>query len=240
MIAINTPEFIKYINELNPKTKVILECPQCHNMFVRSKHVIQSKFGPYNKIKTIYCSHKCACEAKITLQQVQCLQCKTDFYKKQNQVIKFTNHFCSHSCSAKYNNTHKTKGNRRSKLEIWLESELKILYPNYIIEFNNKKAINSELDIYIPSLNLAFELNGIFHYEPIYGPDKLNLIQNNDSRKFQACLECNIELVIIDVSNQKYFKISTSQKYLSIIKNIISNKIGAINDNRNHASSLAS
>jgi hypothetical protein len=74
------------------------------------------------------------------------------------------------------------------------------------------------------SLNIAFELNGIFHYEPIYGNDKLNKIQNNDMRKFQACLEHNIELCIIDTSQQKYFKESTSQKYLNIIVNILNEK----------------
>lgn len=59
------------------------------------------------------------------------------------------------------------------------------------------------MDIYIPVLSLAFELNGIFHYEPIYGEGKLLSIQNNDDRKFQACLEHDIELCIINSSEQK-------------------------------------
>ena len=64
-------------------------------------------------------------------------------------------------------------------------------------------------------------LNGIFHYEPIYGQDKLSQIQNNDNRKFQACIENGIELCIIDSSQQKYFKEQSSLKYLNIITNII-------------------
>ena len=131
------------------------------------------------------------------------------------------NSFCSLSCAAKYNNTHKTNGNRRSKLEKYLEEKLIQLYPNIEILFNNKEAINSELDVYFPSLKLAFELNGIFHYEPIYGSEKLNRIQNNDNRKFQACLENEIELCIIDSSQQKRFNESTSEKYLKIIVDII-------------------
>ena len=90
--------------------------------------------------------------------------------------------------------------------------------------FNSKEIINSELDIYLPKLKLAFELNGIFHYESIYGQNKLDQIQNNDNRKFQACLEQGIEICIIDSSQQKYFKKETSQKYLDIITNIINNK----------------
>ncbi|MGA9377881.1 MAG: hypothetical protein WBV73_03685, partial [Phormidium sp.] len=82
-----------------------------------------------------------------------------------------------------------------------------------------------ELDIYIPSLNLAFELNGIFHYEPIYGLEKLESIQNNDNRKLQTCLEKEIELVFINCSDQQKFKKTTSQKYLDIITSLINSKV---------------
>ena len=99
------------------------------------------------------------------------------------------------------------------------------LYPSIHIDFNQKKAINSELDIYIPSLNIAFELNGIFHYEPIYGTNKLRQIQENDISKSKACHEAKIDLCIIDTSTQKYFKESTSQKYLDIINNIIKERL---------------
>ena len=136
------------------------------------------------------------------------------------------NHFCSSSCAATYSNAHKTKGTRRSKLEVWLEAQLPLKYPDLVFHFNRKDAIDGELDIYIPSINLAFELNGIFHYEPIYGKDKLNQIRNNDTRKFQACIEKGIELCIIDTSKQTYFKEQTARKYLDIVTNIIDIKIG--------------
>ena len=106
-----------------------------------------------------------------------------------------------------------------------MEDQLKIIYPELEILYCDKTTINSELDIYIPSLKLAFELNGIFHYEPIYGESRLNQIQNNDNRKFQACIENGIELCIIDTSQHKYVKPSTSQKYLDIIISILSDKI---------------
>lgn len=133
--------------------------------------------------------------------------------------------FCGQSCSATYNNTHKKFGIRISKLEKWLSQKLVQLYPNLEFHFNRKDAINAELDIYIPSLNLAFELNGIFHYEPIFGEEKLKLTQNNDKRKFQACLEKQIELCIIDVSKQKYFKKKHSEEYLNIITSLINAKV---------------
>jgi hypothetical protein len=72
---------------------------------------------------------------------------------------------------------------------------------------------------------LAFELNGIFHYEPIYGDNKLEQIQNNDNRKFQACLEKNIELCIIDTSQLKYFKEKNCLKYLEIVQSVVGNRL---------------
>lgn len=225
MLAINTPEFMDYINSLQPGTIISLECPQCHSSFVRPKNVVQSKFGAHNHEGAIYCSHKCAAQSKITLQNVNCLQCNITFQKYQNDIIRSPNHFCSRSCAAKYNNTHKSKGNRRSKLEIWLEDQLTSKLPDLKIVFNGKDTINAELDIYVPALKLAFELNGIFHYEPIYGMEKLASIQNNDNRKFQACLEKDIELVIIDTSRENYFKEKTSKKYLDIILQIINVKL---------------
>lgn len=155
---------------------------------------------------------------------VQCLNCSKQFAKHANQVSKFPNHFCSCSCAATYNNKHKTHGTRRSKLEKYLEEQLTSLYPTFTILYNQKDAIQSELDIYIPSLNLAIELNGIFHYEPIYGEKKLEQIQNNDNRKFQACLEKKIELCIIDVSGLKYFKPANAEKYLKIVRDLLDMK----------------
>lgn len=225
MIATNSREFFEYIKPYKSRENVQLLCPGCNYTFMRSKNVIQSKLGNHNNEQTIYCSRKCFEINLITKQNVNCLQCDKDFEKHPNQILKYPNHFCSRSCAAKYNNTHKTKGSRRSKLEIWLESKLNNIFTTFEIRYNRKDTANTELDIYIPMLKLAFELNGIFHYEPIYGQDKLLSIQNNDGRKFQACLEHNIELVIIDTSGQKYFKETSSQKYLDIIINIINTKL---------------
>ena len=153
-------------------------------------------------------------------------------YKVRSQIklSKSGNNFCSKSCAAKWNNAHRKHGTRRSKLEKWLEEQLTVLYPDLEFHFNRKDAINGELDIYVPSLNLAFELNGIFHYEPIYGNEKLGSIQNNDDRKIQACLERDIELCVIDTSSQKYFKPKTAQKYLDIVTTIVSARLLAANE----------
>jgi hypothetical protein len=207
------------------KDKLPCECESCKKKFYVFKRIIVNSLNG-SKDKCNFCSHKCAKTNFKTKQILSCTNCNKNFEKFPSQIkrSKLNNHFCSNSCAAIYNNTHKTKGNRRSKLEKYLEIELIKLYPNLEILFNNNKAINSELDIYMPSLKLAFELNGIFHYEPIYGKEKLNQIQNNDNRKFQACIEQGIELCLIDASKQKYFKEQSSRDFLLIIIQIINEK----------------
>lgn len=206
-------------NNANSRDKLPLECAICKNTFYKIKYDLQKALKPNSIHTAMFCSNEC----RTTKQYVTCKQCNTPFKKTLSQAIKFPNHFCSRSCSVTYNNTHKKHGTRRSKLETYLEEQLISIYPNLQFDFNKKNTINSELDIYIPSLKLAFELNGIFHYEPIYGSEKLTQTQNNDHRKFQACAEQGISLCIIDTSKQKYFKESTSKEFLSIITDIINN-----------------
>ena len=142
----------------------------------------------------------------------------------KHEISQSSNLFCSSSCAATWNNVHKSHGIRRSKLEEWIEKQLTTLYPNLDIHYNKTDTINAELDIYIPSLKLAFELNGIFHYEEIHG--KLSKIQKNDNRKFQKCIASKISLCIIDTSHQKRFTELSSKPFLDIITNIISKKLG--------------
>lgn len=201
--------------------KLPCQCYTCKKTFYKLKRVIQRTLKNQKGFSAQYCSYECSSLPRQTKQKVSCINCKKTFEKKISEIKKTKNNFCSSSCSGTYNNTHKTHGTRRSKLEIYLEEQFKNLYPNLHIDFNKKDAINSELDIYIPSLKLAFELNGIFHYEPIYGPEKLNQIQNNDQRKFQACAEHGISLCIIDSSSMKNFKKDKANKFLKIITNII-------------------
>lgn len=185
----------------------------------------------YNRVKKtkqkfVFCSMKCSAEHRRTTVVLNCSQCGNIHHKPPAQLSKRSgNSFCSLSCAATFNNQHKTTGTRRSKLEYWLERELTQLYPHLVIRYNGKEAINSELDIYIPDIHLAFELNGVFHYEPIYGSEKLMSIQNNDTRKFQACLENGIELCIIDSSSMKNFKEVKARVFLNIIIEIINAKI---------------
>jgi hypothetical protein len=209
-----------------------LQCYICNSIFNISKNEIQKSLkrksennSRRNELK--YCSRECSIKSKFNGKYVACEQCGTNVYRTPTTFKRKHKHiFCSSSCNATWNNTHKTMGCRRSKIEMWIEKQLSILYPTLEIHYNTIDAINAELDIYIPKLSFAIELNGIFHYEPIYGKDKLNKMKSNDSRKFQACIENNIELCIIDITSQKKFTESSSKKFLDIIKNILNKKMG--------------
>lgn len=209
-------ENAKYCDNLN------LKCENCGKTFCYPKKKIKFELK-HKRGRLKFCLNFCFDNKQTNKIKINCKQCNKEVLKTKSQLRE--NSFCSSSCSATYNNTHKKFGVRRSKLEKWLEKNLIQTYPNLEIHFNRKDTINAELDIYIPSLGVAFELNGIFHYEPIFGENKLKFTQINDSRKFQACLEKQIELCIIDVSKETYFKEHSSKKYLEIINNIINSKL---------------
>lgn len=199
------------------KDKLPLQCEYCNNIYYKSKNHIHTALS--RKYDPKYCSVQCRIASGK--QSVICKHCGRKFTKLTSQIKRTRNHFCSQSCAATYNNLHKCTGTRRSKLEVYLEQQLINKYPDMDFVFNDKYIIQSELDIYIPSLKLAFELNGIYHYEPIHGINKLSQIQNNDQNKFQKCQQANISLCIIDTSQQKRFTKNSSQKYLEIIVSII-------------------
>lgn len=163
-----------------------------------------------------------------------CSQCGESFTRRNGVVkgnkrkSKSDNVFCSCSCAVTYRHAHKTTGCRRSKLEVWLEEQLRHLYPHLEVLFNRTEAINAELDIHFPGLKVAFELNGIFHYEPIYGLEKLAKTQTNDHRKLLACAERGIELCVIDVSMMTYFKPMKGQRILDIITSILEGRLAQV------------
>lgn len=204
-------------NEAKHK-QIIVKCEQCGKLFQRHPSTII-------KNKHQFCSFDCYKIFRTAKTTHHCAECGKEILRIKSRTINRQFIFCSKRCKGKYWSTHKTWGSSRSKFEIYAEQELTQLYPLLEINFNDTKTINAELDIYIASLKLAFEINGIFHYEPIFGADRLLRAQNNEQRKFQACLEHNIELCIIDITGLTHFTENKAKAYLNIIINLIENKL---------------
>lgn len=106
-------------------------------------------------------------------------------------------------------------------MEQWVEQSIRIEYPEINLVCNGKSVIGSELDFYFPDLMFAIELNGIVHYEPIYGEDKFQRIQDNDRQKGIRCYEQGIELATIDVSACGRLTQANKTKYYNIIKDLL-------------------
>lgn len=199
-------------DKLKHNDLVLLSCEICHASYTRTKHSITSKYKLKEQTPR-FCSRACHSISMQNTKTKCCKNCNQSFLLR-DQPKKL---FCSQSCAASFNNKHKTTGTRRSKLEVYLEQELTRLYPTLEILYSNKTVINSELDIYIPSLKIAFEIQGIFHFEPIFGQDKLEQVQKNDLEKIQKCKELNIKLIHIDTRSQKKFSKASSVDFLNIV-----------------------
>lgn len=200
------------------ETKTQRICENCHLPFDLSLRLHNRYEKTTGKGSGRFCSRKCWYESKHSAILLTCIVCNATFTRKPSHLSK--NNFCSQSCAATYQNTHKTYGTRRSKLEAYLEQQLRSEFPDLELICNGKEEIGSELDFYFPQLRLAIELNGIFHYEPIYGSDKLERTQANDQQKFIACNAAGIELCIISCTDKSVTK-SVKERYLSIVKNLV-------------------
>jgi hypothetical protein len=201
--------------------KAEFACPQCEGVFFRSKREIHAARA--KNVKTFFCSLACCAQVKNTSVDIPCGNCGLTIKRKlsASNDCKTSVMICSHSCSASYNNKNKSHGTRRSKLEVFLYEKLTSDYPDLAIEPNGKLAVGSELDLFFPGLKLAIEINGIFHYEPIYGLDKLTQIQKNDALKFAACREAGIELCIINTSKCDYLTAEKKDTYYKIVKELL-------------------
>lgn len=204
-------------------TYITLICHHCYKEFKRSAQRFAS--NKCKNIKNFYCSKQCFNSSQVISILVNCKECNKEFLKLPSQILKTPNNFCSRSCAARYNNMHKTYGYRRSKLEIYLEEQIRLTYPNIELLCNNTEIIGAELDFYFPTLSLAIELNGIFHYEPIYGTNKLERTQCNDKKKIFLCNKNKINLAIVDSSSCKYLNQKAKDKYWRIFNEIILDSI---------------
>lgn len=191
------------------------KCNYCEEIFLR-------KLSELKRNKNHFCSSECFYKFQDKKEDVVCLECGIEFKKAQFDIKRFPRHFCSDICS-KNINKHKDWGSNRSKLEIAIEEHFKVVFPFMNIDYN-KTDKGYELDIFIPCLDLAIEINGIFHYKPIYGEENLLRRQQIDKEKLDKCKELDIRLIVINVSEDgKNVKIQKQR--ISEVEQIVRDRI---------------
>lgn len=192
-------------------------CHQCKNKFIIDIRYIKCD-DKRGKTRGKYCSKACQNISQITLVNVNCVSCNASFQKHPSQ-IRSKNSFCNRSCAAKFNNKNKTKGTRRSKLEVYLDSKIKEAFPKLKYD-TNKLYEGYEFDFRFPELNLAIEINGIFHRKPIFGEEKLKRIKKNDRAKKRICKRDSIKLVVLS-DKDKNFTPKQGDELFEAIKKLI-------------------
>jgi hypothetical protein len=195
-----------------------LTCNNCFKFYSKTKHDIIKALK--NNSKYNYCSKFCFRTSNNRIKKklsVVCENCGIKFQKTNTNILRTKKHFHNKKCWSEYFNKINGKNKSRSKLEFWIEKQLNDLYPELIIEYNSRKIIKGELDIFIPSLNLAFELNCPTHYKLIYKGQNLKRTQDKDKLKIIECENKNITLFPIDISVPDHFDPNKSKKFLDFI-----------------------
>lgn len=132
-----------------------------------------------------------------------CSNCNKTFFKLYPNP-KSKHRFCCRSCQAKYANRTWNRSARFGINKSRAESDLvKIIttdFPNLEIIENDRKILDGlELDVYIPSKNVAIELNGPCHYIPIFGEKELFRTQSKDIIKKIRMQEMKIHFFQINI-----------------------------------------
>lgn len=188
-----------------------------HGSFTES--AILPKFLSWNKALMFIFGE--TYEDSHSQQTLACEECDSFCTKTPCQISQSKHHFCSQSCASSYAQKHKTHGTNKSKIEQFVKNKLESMFPDLDIKYNDRKEIGLELDILIPSKSIAFEINGIFHYKPIFGQKKLDKTKHYDQKKQNYCRLKNIVLHVIDITSMRNFNEKEALQFATTIESHI-------------------
>lgn len=111
-----------------------------------------------------------------------------------------------------------------SKLEKFLLN--KLLQDGYKIDFHKEQMLSNtklQIDLFLPTMNLAIEVDGPSHFSPIWGQEALDRNKKYDEKK--NGLLTGKGLSLIRVKQTKDFSIARANLIYQRISDIITNKI---------------
>lgn len=114
-----------------------------------------------------------------------------------------------------------------SKLEKFILS--KLLENNYNVEFHKEQILSNtklQIDIFLPKENVAIEVDGPSHFEPVWGEDSLNKNQKYDQKKTGLIIGKGIRLIRIKQTSDfsKARATILTDKLLGLLNTIDNNK----------------
>lgn len=164
---------------------------------------------------------------------VVCEECGRIFFATKSQIKEAlknnprrTVQYCSRSCITKHKNRTMIQGKNRSTLEKFINENLPSRYPDLEILFNRWDILGGdELDIYVPTLKIAIELNRRFHYENVLnnaeGRVRLERAIRTDLRKRKKCRERGITLYEIDTRSMSTYSNKKARYFLNMVSDLI-------------------
>lgn len=228
-LATNTSEIKEYLKGFKSRELVPFACPNCNDEFTKAKNVVQRRFSERGDARRLFCSLECQANGKRKIVKVECANCGVEVIRAPHdrKKTKSGRYFCGFACAATFNMKLRCKG-KRSKAEILLYEFLSKEFPALRIVPNDKSLLGGyEADIAIPELKLAIEWNGILHFRPIYGHERLNEIQERDALKRKIAIERNVQLLVIpDMISRPKFVERIASEVIQIIRQLSEKQLG--------------
>lgn len=162
-------------------------------------------------------------------QEFPCGNCGKKLFRTRCAIAKSKSglFFCSKSCRMVHFNLNakRTYPKRKSYAETFLASIIRESFPLLTVRENDRTVLDSrlELDIWMPEKRLAIELNGPFHYFPIFGQDRLDRVQKRDESRLIELRQKNIGFMTLDIS-----MLQTKKKTEAFLTEIFETKIRPI------------